>query len=93
MPAATRAVDATRIVKSFAATAPTALAITKLDETDTPSGLVHAAFAAKLPLSVLCAGQRVPEDITAATMGGVLDAVVAKRQAQRRPNECNGQSS
>jgi flagellar biosynthesis protein FlhF len=93
MPAATRAVDATRIAKAFSAASPTAIAITKLDETDSPSGLVHAAFAAKLPLSVLCAGQRVPEDIAPATMGAVLDAVIPRTQARKSPDECNSQSS
>ena len=93
MPAATRAVDATKIVKAFSAASPTAIAITKLDETDAPSGVVHAAFAAKLPLSVLCAGQRVPEDIAPATMGAILDAVVPKTPARKPANECNAQSS
>ena len=76
MPANIRASDATRVVKAFSATNPTALAVTKLDETDSPSGLAHGAFMSKLAISVLCAGQRVPEDIAPATMGAVLDAVI-----------------
>jgi flagellar biosynthesis GTPase FlhF len=54
-----------------------------LDETDCPSGLVHAAYATKLPISVLCSGQRVPEDITPATLGGILDAVIPLKQPRK----------
>jgi flagellar biosynthesis protein FlhF len=74
MTASVRASDATRIARSFAVADPTAICITKIDETDAPSGLVHAAHAARLPLSVLTAGQRVPEDLSPATMGAVFDA-------------------
>jgi flagellar biosynthesis protein FlhF len=76
LPASIRATDVARVTKAFSATNPTALAMTKLDETNTPSGLVHAAFCSKLSISVLCAGQRVPEDLAPATMGAVLDAVM-----------------
>ena len=76
LPANIRATDVSRVAKAFSATNPTALAMTKLDETNTPSGLVHAAFCSKLSISVLCAGQRVPEDLAPATMGAVLDAVM-----------------
>ena len=61
MTASVRATDAARIARSFAVAEPTAVAITKIDETDAPSGLVHATHASRLPLSVLTAGQRVPD--------------------------------
>jgi flagellar biosynthesis GTPase FlhF len=76
MPASMRWVDAVRTVKSFAAAKPVAIAVTKTDETDTPSGLVHAALASKLPLSLLCTGPRVPEDIEGATSSGVVERVL-----------------
>jgi len=75
VPANIRDVDARRVAKAFATASPTALAMTKLDETDAPAGLVHAGFASHLPIAVLCAGQRVPEDIAPATMGAILDAI------------------
>jgi flagellar biosynthesis protein FlhF len=84
LPAAVRADDAARFVRDFAPTRPTALCITKLDETMTPAGLVHGAVAAKLPASVLCFGQRVPEDIAPATTGAVLDYLLPKGSARRR---------
>ena len=85
MTASVRASDATRIARSFAVAEPTAIAITKIDETDAPSGLVHAAHAARLPLSVLTAGQRVPEDLSPATMGAVFDAFTRTSRTPRAP--------
>jgi|CZKU01.1.fsa_nt_gi flagellar biosynthesis protein FlhF len=76
MPANVRAVDVARVVKAFATANPTAIAMTKLDETDAPSGLAHAPYVSKLPIAVLCAGQRVPEDVAPATMAAILDAVM-----------------
>jgi flagellar biosynthesis protein FlhF len=95
VPASIRAVDTARVVKAFSATNPTALAMTKLDETDAPSGLVHAAFSSKLPISVLCAGQRVPEDVAPATMGAVLDALTrgVRAAAPARGRKADAKSS
>jgi flagellar biosynthesis protein FlhF len=70
--AATRAADASKIASTFAPARPTAVAVTKLDETYAPSGLVHAPFAAKRPLAVLSAGPRVPEDVEPASIESVL---------------------
>ncbi len=73
VPASLRAADAARVHRDFSATKPTALVVTKLDETDTPAGLVHAVFATKLPVSTLCAGQRVPEDIEEAEPSAIAE--------------------
>ena len=78
LPAALRAQDATATVRAFAALEPTALVVTKLDETSTPSGLVHGTIASQLPVSVLCAGQSVPEHIAQATMTAILDQVMPR---------------
>jgi flagellar biosynthesis protein FlhF len=78
VPASMRAGDAARIVRSYGPLSPTAIAVTKIDETDTPAGIVHAAAAAKRPVSVLCFGQRVPEDIAPATSAAVLDHVAPR---------------
>ena len=66
VPASLRAADATRVARDFAIAQPTSFAVTKLDETDTPAGIAHAAFVTRLPLTIVTAGQRVPEDIHAA---------------------------
>jgi flagellar biosynthesis protein FlhF len=73
VPAALRAADAARVHRDFAAVQPTALIVTKLDETEAPAGIVHAAFATRLPVSSLSIGQRVPEDIEPATLDAVAD--------------------
>jgi flagellar biosynthesis protein FlhF len=81
-PASIRAVDAARLAKRYGVVAPSALAITKLDETDAPAGLVHASWATKLPVSVLCFGHRVPEDIASATTGAILEYVAPSGAAK-----------
>ena len=53
--------------------------MTKIDETETPAGIVHAAWASKLPVSVVCSGQRVPEDIAPATTGALVDYLAPRR--------------
>lgn len=70
-PGALRASDANRIARDFAVTKPTSLCLTKLDETDAPSALLHLPFATKLPVGTLCFGQRVPEDVGPATTGEI----------------------
>ncbi len=72
VPASIRAVDAARVARRYAPLGPTSLVVTKIDETDAPSGIVHASCASKLPISVLCNGQRVPEDIAPATTEALM---------------------
>lgn len=76
LPASIRSVDAEAIAAAFAPLSPTAIAATKLDETTRPAGLVHGIVAAGLPVSTLCFGPRVPEDIAPATVGAMLDRLV-----------------
>jgi SRP54-type protein, GTPase domain len=75
-PAALRSADAARIARDFSPTSPTSLCVTKLDETDAPSALVHAPFATNLPIGTLCFGQRVPEDIGPATHEEIVTRLV-----------------
>jgi flagellar biosynthesis GTPase FlhF len=67
VPASLRANDAARVHRDFAAAQPTGLVVTKTDETDAPAGILHAAFATRLPVTTICHGQRVPEDICSAS--------------------------
>ena len=85
MPAAVRSHDAARIAKRFACLGPTSLVVTKIDETDAPAGIVHACWASKLPISVVCFGQRVPEDIGAATTAALVDYVGPNLGADPEP--------
>jgi flagellar biosynthesis protein FlhF len=81
MPAAVRASDAKRIAEVFAPASPSALCITKIDETDAPGGLLHAMVASRLPISTLCNGPRVPDDIAPASSAAVIDALSIRRES------------
>lgn len=74
LPAWLRARDAERAVQQYAP-APTGIVITKLDETDQVGGVMHAPLGSQLPLTYLCDGARVPEDIHDAAIDRVLDAI------------------
>ncbi len=74
-PGAGREADVLRTVRTYAGASPTALAITKLDETASPSGMLHAAWATKLPIALVCSGPRVPEDIAIADIQDIVDRI------------------
>ncbi|MBK7395694.1 MAG: hypothetical protein IPJ34_05160 [Myxococcales bacterium] len=71
--AATRAVDAQRLARVFGPLRADALCVTKLDETEAPAGVLHMASATRLPVAILCNGQRVPEDLREATTSAIVD--------------------
>lgn len=75
LPAWLRARDAERVVASYAAPKITGIVITKLDETDQVGGVMHAPLGSELPVTYLCDGARVPEDIHDAAVDRVLDAI------------------
>jgi flagellar biosynthesis protein FlhF len=76
LPAWLRAPDVERIVDQYRAPHPTGLVVTKLDEAGSAGGVLHAALARNLPLTYLCHGPCVPEDIREATMNAFLDAAL-----------------
>lgn len=82
LPANVRAADAAHFSKLAAKYKPTALVVTKVDETGTPAGLVHATVAAKLPLALVCHGPRVPEDVEEPTIQSLVQRVL--EPARRR---------
>lgn len=75
LPAWLRARDAERVVATYSAPKVTGVVITKLDETDQVGGVMHASIGSDLPVSYLCNGARVPEDIHDAAIDQVLDAI------------------
>jgi flagellar biosynthesis protein FlhF len=74
-PAWMRSKDAESVVELYEEPAPTSLVVTKLDETLHVGGVMHAAIPNGLPISYLCDGPRVPEDIHDASIELVLDAL------------------
>lgn len=75
IPAWMRASDAERISAAYSDPVPTEVVITKLDETEQVGGALHAAMSRNLPLSYLCNGPRVPEDIQDASIDATLAAL------------------
>lgn len=76
MPAWLRAADVERVLEQYAAPTPTGLVVTKLDETSSAGGVLHAAIGRKVPLTYLCNGPCVPEDIREATLESFADFVL-----------------
>jgi flagellar biosynthesis protein FlhF len=83
VPGSCRGVDAVRIARAFSVTSPTALALTKLDETTQPSGIIHAVRAAKLPITLTCGGQRVPEDLDPGDLRYLLEQLVPSTNVRK----------
>jgi flagellar biosynthesis protein FlhF len=80
LPAWLRASDAERIAEGYANPKPTAIVVTKLDETNEIGGVLHAALPGSTPVAYLCDGPKVPEDIRDAAVGTVVDAVLPKEE-------------
>lgn len=76
VPASIRAGDMQRVQCDFANANPSGVIVTKLDETSTPAGVIHASYATKLPITTVCNGQRVPEDIMSANVRVLVDALL-----------------
>jgi flagellar biosynthesis protein FlhF len=67
VPAATSPAALTRVLEAYAPAAPTRVVLTKLDEADGIAPLIDLLRERDLVVSYLAAGQRVPEDLEAAT--------------------------
>jgi flagellar biosynthesis protein FlhF len=79
LPAALRSTDADELARTYECTGPTSVAVTKIDLTQAPAGLLLGTEYADLPVSTLCAGQRVPEDISPASTGAILGYLAPDR--------------
>jgi flagellar biosynthesis protein FlhF len=60
------------------------LIFTKLDEADGPGNILAAALAARRPVVCVANGQRVPDDLHAATPASLTD-IVAGSPARSNP--------
>jgi flagellar biosynthesis protein FlhF len=76
VPAGIRALDVGRLKEVYRHPSPTALCVTKLDETSQAGGAVHASLDGSLPIAYLCNGPKVPEDIHDASVQALIDAVL-----------------
>jgi flagellar biosynthesis protein FlhF len=80
LPASARYRDTADIADTYRVCEPTEIAVTKLDLTRSPGGLLHGTGYTELPVTTLCMGQRVPEDIAPASAGRILDYLSPRQQ-------------
>jgi flagellar biosynthesis protein FlhF len=76
LPASMKAADISRMVDAFEILRPRHLLFTKLDETGSYGPIFSEAARSGKPLSFFTAGQRIPEDLEAASPERVLDLVL-----------------
>lgn len=76
LPASMKAADLSRMVDAFEVLRPQHLLFTKLDETGSYGPIFSEAARSGKPLSFFTAGQRIPEDLEAASRERVLDLVL-----------------
>jgi flagellar biosynthesis protein FlhF len=76
----TRDADQVEVMASFARFAPRSLIFTKLDETATYGPILNQVARSGLPVSYLTSGQKVPEDLEAATREGLAKRLLPPRR-------------
>jgi len=84
LPASMKAADLTRMVDAFEILRPQHLLFTKLDETRSYGPIFSEAARSGKPLSFFAAGQRIPEDLEAASPERVLELVLAGAAGRAR---------
>jgi flagellar biosynthesis protein FlhF len=78
----------THAIRSFGAISPVGTVLTKMDEAASLGGVISALLEARLPLTFITNGQRVPEDIQVARSEAFIkQAVAMTRQAEHQPDE------
>jgi flagellar biosynthesis protein FlhF len=75
--AAVKSSDLRAVAERFQGLAPDKLLFAHMDETETFGGVFSIAAQSKKPVSFLCGGQRIPEDLEAASVEGILSRIVA----------------
>jgi len=94
--ASTRETDMDEIVARFSAVPIQRLIFAKLDETTSFGAIFNVARRVGLPLSYLCVGQCVPDDLALATPRGMaavlLDGLPVRRQTKASAGIPNGAS-
>ncbi len=81
--ASTRSADLTRVVEAFEVFRPSKLLFTRLDETDSYGPIFCEAARTRKPLSFLTMGQRIPEDLSPASHGLLIDMILRDRPGRK----------
>jgi flagellar biosynthesis protein FlhF len=79
-----KSADLSRVVDSFDAFRPQRLLFTKLDETGSFGPILNEAVRAGKPLSFFATGQRIPEDLEAATKSRVAELILEGMDGKAR---------
>lgn len=72
------------IAFAFGRQAPAGAIITKIDEATSLGGVLDALVRTQLPVLMFCDGQRVPDDMQAASASGLVQRAVALMEARER---------
>ncbi len=76
LPASMRTADLKRVAGQYDIFRPRKLLFTRLDETETLGAILSLSIRMEKPISFLSSGQRIPEDIEAASLDLLLDAIL-----------------
>jgi flagellar biosynthesis protein FlhF len=81
LPASMRTADLRRVAQRYEIFGPRKLLFTRLDETETFGPILSQSVRMGKPISYLSGGQRIPEDLEAATLDGILDLILKAEPA------------
>lgn len=76
LPASMKPGDMARVVDRYQVFQPSKLLFTRIDETSRYGALISAAARCGLPVSFLCGGQQIPDDLEEASYDRLLELVV-----------------
>jgi flagellar biosynthesis protein FlhF len=78
--ASMKSADLTRMIDAFEILHPDHLLFTKLDETGSFGSIFSEAARTRKPLSFFATGQRIPEDLEAATQARLMELILAGQE-------------
>jgi flagellar biosynthesis protein FlhF len=81
VPATLAAAPARAVTEAYAVLAPTAIVVTKLDESTAPAAALEAARAANLPLALLCDGAALAQHLRRPKPDDLADLLLRGRLA------------
>jgi len=76
LPASMRTADLKRVAGQYGIFRPRKLLFTRLDETETLGPILSLSIRMEVPISFFSSGQRIPEDIEAASVDVLLDGIL-----------------
>lgn len=83
LPASMRLADLQRAAAQYAICQPGKLLFTRLDETETFGPILSQSVRMDKPVSFFTQGQRIPEDLSPASLDSILDLVLGSRGGQQ----------